>query len=64
MSDERQSSENSEEVSSEEASTTHILDEEFLTEEADFSPALLETGEEGKDYSPAATLNLHILISV
>jgi len=57
MSDEHQSSENSEEVSPGEDSTTHILDEEFLTEDADLSPALIEAGEDGKDYAPAATLH-------
>ena len=33
---------------------THILDEDFLNENADFSPAIVQTGDEGKDYSPAS----------
>ena len=49
MSDEHQSSENSEEVSPGEGNTTHILDEEFLAEGADLSPALIDVGEDGKD---------------
>ena len=32
---------------------THVIDESLFESDVDFSPALLEKGEEGKDYAPA-----------
>ena len=54
MSDELQPPvEDGEDVQGDGEETTHVIDEEFLNEEVDFSPALLETGKEGEDYAPA-----------